>query len=320
MNDRDLDRLAEVVAARVRERLSGAAAHSAVAATGTDVRKPCHANKAECTGCGWSVRRRQKDVETIVALGASRIGAAPNVAETGGVPTDLARYIDHTLLKADASRDELKKLCDEAKKYSFATVCVNPANVRFCASQLGGTPVKVCTVVGFPLGASTGSSKAFETREAIRNGAGEIDMVINIGAMKSRDYATVLDDIVQVVGAAGSTPVKVILETSSLTQQEKVIGCALSKTAGAAFVKTSTGFGSGGATAEDVALMKAVVGPEVEVKASGGVRTTDDAVKMIEAGATRIGASASVAIVLGTAGQSKDKKGATVVPIRKSMY
>ncbi|MBT6177482.1 MAG: deoxyribose-phosphate aldolase [Deltaproteobacteria bacterium] len=212
---------------------------------------------------------------------------------------ELAGLIDHTLLKPDASREELEKLCTEARKYGFATVCVNATNVRFAAAMLEGCSTMAIAVVGFPLGAMTPGAKAFETREAVRNGAGEIDMVINIGAMKSKDYALVLEDIAAVVSAAEPKPVKVILETASLSHDEKVIACALSKIAGAAFVKTSTGFGSGGATAEDIELMRNVVGPEMGVKASGGVRTREDVESMVQAGATRVGASASVAIVTG---------------------
>lgn len=260
---------------------------------------PCKAGKGECTGCGWSISRRPDDVAKIVGLGAQRVSAAPGF-DGGALRQDLARYIDHTLLKANASRDELKKICEEAAKYKFASVCVNAVNVAFCARELRGSGVPVVAVVGFPLGASTPTAKAFETREAVRDGAQEIDTVINIGALKSKDYALVLEDIAAVVQAAGGKKVKVILETGELSRDEKVIACALSKTAGAAFVKTSTGFGPGGATADDVALMKAVVGEELEVKASGGVRTSEDVDNMIKAGATRIGASASVAIVRGT--------------------
>ena len=318
MRDDDLDRLVDVIAARVRERLEPAAHHGSRPTSGSpfsDTSKPCKAGKGECIGCGWAVRRRPRDVETMISMGASRVASAVNVSSGGQVPSQLAGYIDHTLLKLDATRDDLRKLADEAKKYSFATCCVNPANVRFMASLLRGSSVRVCAVVGFPLGASTGTSKAFETREAVRAGAGEIDMVINVGAMKSRDYTTVLDDICKVVEAAAGAPVKVILETASLTNEEKVVACALSKIAGAAFVKTSTGFGAGGATADDVSLMKAVVGEELEVKASGGVRTTEDAQKMLAAGATRIGASASIAIVTGKAGKKKAPSGR-----RKSLY
>lgn len=246
-------------------------------------------------------------------------GASPKTsvtppAGTGASPTpgiaaprprpDLARIIDHTLLKPDATRDDLRRLCSEAIAYHFYSVCVNSVNVPFVREQLRGSTVAVCAVVGFPLGAMSPSAKAFETSEAVRQGADEIDMVINVGALKSRDYALVLDDIARVVGAAQGRVVKVILETGMLTRDEKVIACALSKAAGAAFVKTSTGFGPGGATVEDVALMRAIVGPEMGVKASGGIRTAQDADRMVSAGANRIGASASVAIVTGGAGKT----------------
>jgi deoxyribose-phosphate aldolase len=249
-----------------------------------------------CGPCGGCATKRPQDVRELREIGLDRIA---QLAGNDAPPSDIAPFIDHTLLRADATREDLIKVCDEAKKYSFATVCVNAANIRLVASQLAGSSVKPIAVVGFPLGAGTGHAKAFETKEAIRNGAKEIDMVMNIGAMKSKDYATVLNDICAVVTAAGSIPVKVILETGGLTYDEKVIGCTLSKVAGAAYVKTSTGFGPGGATAEDIALMRKIVGPEMGVKASGGVRTTEDAKKMFGAGATRIGASASVGIVTG---------------------
>lgn len=273
---------------------------------------PCKAGKGECTGCGWSISRRPDDVAKIIELGAQRVSAAPGM-DGAGLRQDLARYIDHTLLKANASRDEFKKLCEEARKFKFASVCVNAANVAYCARELRGSGVPVVAVVGFPLGATTPAAKAFETREAVRDGAEEIDMVINIGALKSKDYGLVLADIQAVVGASGGKKVKVILETGELTREEKVISCALSKVAGAAFVKTSTGFGPGGATAEDVALMKAVVGDELEVKASGGMRTSEDVDKMLQAGATRIGASASVAIVRGATAAAAKKPEAGAV-------
>ncbi len=260
--------------------------------------KPCKAGKGECTGCGWSLTRRPDDVAKIIDLGAHRVSSGLGL-DGGAVRSDLARYIDHTLLKANASRDELKTLCREAAQYKFASVCVNAGNVSYCARELRGSGVPVVAVVGFPLGAMTPAAKGFETREAVRDGAEEIDMVINIGALKSKDYALVLQDMQSVVQAAGSKKVKVILETGELSREEKIVACALSKVAGAAFVKTSTGFGPGGATTDDVALMKAVVGEELEVKASGGVRTADDVDAMIKAGATRIGASASIAIVRG---------------------
>jgi deoxyribose-phosphate aldolase len=230
-----------------------------------------------------------------VNLGAKRLSTSGPVESPPC--SHVAPLIDHTLLKPDATKDELRKVCDEARRFGFATVCVNSSNVRFTAACLEGSGVKAIAVVGFPLGAATSGAKSFESREAIRNGAQEIDMVINIGALKSKDYAYVLADIRAVVDAAGSIPVKVILETSMLDRDQRVVACALSKAAGAAFVKTSTGFGGGGATPEDVALMRAVVGEDMGVKASGGVRTIDDAERVIAAGASRIGASSSVAIV-----------------------
>lgn len=218
---------------------------------------------------------------------------------------DIAQFIDHTLLKPEATREEVLKLCEEARKYGFATVCVNSTNVGTAARALHGSSVIAIAVVGFPLGAGVPSAKAFETREAVRCGAKEIDTVINIGALRAKDYALVQKDIEAVVNAAKPWPVKVILETSQLKDEEKIIGCALSKAAGAAFVKTSTGFAQGGATVEDVALMRRIVGDDVGVKASGGVRSTEDAMKMIAAGANRIGASASIAIVTGAKSNSK---------------
>jgi deoxyribose-phosphate aldolase len=211
----------------------------------------------------------------------------------------LAHLIDHTLLKADATPSELKQLCDEAKEWNFATVCVNPVNVELVAKELLGSPVKPIAVVGFPLGASTSAVKAFEARQAVSAGAREIDMVIHIGALKAGDYQTVSDDIRAVVEASKPCGVKVIIESAALSDEEKIMACTLAKDAGAAFVKTSTGFGPGGARVEDVALMRRVVGPDMGVKASGGIKTTKDALAMVEAGANRIGASASVAIVEG---------------------
>src|SRR5580765_8450347 len=234
--------------------------------------------------------------------GAVRVGAALGI---GAVPTDLAKLIDHTLLKPEATRDEVVKLCEEARKHRFASVCVNTTWVPLCKALLAGSDVMVCAVVGFPLGAMSPQAKAYEAREAMRQGAREIDMVLNIGALKSRDYETVFEDICRVVKSSVPAGVKVILETSALNQEEKIIACALSKLAGAAFVKTSTGFGKGGATVEDVQLMRSIVGGELGVKASGGVRTAEDVIKMAQAGANRIGASASIAIVT----RSKDSKG-----------
>ncbi|MBM3269604.1 MAG: deoxyribose-phosphate aldolase [Candidatus Sericytochromatia bacterium] len=213
--------------------------------------------------------------------------------------------IDHTLLKADATEAEVRKLCEEARQYQFMSVCVNPSWVALAAKLLSGSGVKVCTVIGFPLGATDTATKEFETAEAVHNGADEVDMVVNVGALKSKNYQVVEDDIRAVVDAARKARkdvvTKVILETALLTDEEKVVGCALSKSAGADFVKTSTGFSTGGATVKDIALMRATVGPELGVKASGGVRDTKTAQALVAAGATRIGASASVAIVKGTA-------------------
>lgn len=213
--------------------------------------------------------------------------------------TNYASMIDHTLLKADATPAQIQQICDEAKKYAFASVCVNPTWVNYCAQQLTGTAVKVCTVIGFPLGVSTSKTKAFETKDAIANGATEIDMVMNIGALKAGQFEVVRDDIRAVVEAAKGTLVKVIIETCYLTDEEKVNACELAVEAGAHFVKTSTGFGTGGATASDIALMRKTVGLTIGVKASGGVRSFEDMQKMIEAGATRIGASSGVAIMNG---------------------
>jgi deoxyribose-phosphate aldolase len=228
-----------------------------------------------------------------------RAAEAATPAKDGAAPVELARMIDHTLLRPDATHDDIVALCDEARQHHFASVCVNGHWVPLCAARLAGSDVMVCTVVGFPLGAASAAAKALEAREAVRHGAAEVDMVLNVGALKSRDYQTVFDDIAGVVDASAPAKVKVILETSALERDEKVIACCLAKAAGAAFVKTSTGFGKGGATADDVALMRAVVGPELGVKASGGVRTAADAAKMIAAGADRLGTSAGVAIVAG---------------------
>lgn len=211
----------------------------------------------------------------------------------------LNKYIDHTLLKPDASQEQIETLIEEAKKYDFASVCVNPTWVNFAAQALKATDVKVCTVIGFPLGANTPELKAFETSDAIQNGANEIDMVINIGALKSRNFDLVERDIRAVVEAAKGTLVKVIIETCLLTDDEKVKACQIAQKAGADFVKTSTGFSAGGATVADVALLRKTVGPDMGVKASGGARSYEDALAFIKAGATRIGASSGVAIMEG---------------------
>ena len=295
----DLDPLVDLITSRVKARLAGISVPSASAALmdGRPLREvECTDSPSTeaCSGCGMCASRRPWSVRAIQSEGACRVGAGVDV---GKVDVAMANMIDHTLLKADATADEVRKLCDEARKYCFASVCVNTTNVSRAKAYLQGSGVMVCAVVGFPLGAMSPNAKAFEAREAVRQGANEIDMVINIGALKSRDYALVEEDIRKVVQGAKPAHVKVILETGALNQEEKIIGCTLSKIAGAHFVKTSTGFGPGGATVEDIALMRRLVGDEMGVKASGGVRTHEDAEKMRTAGASRIGASASVAII-----------------------
>jgi deoxyribose-phosphate aldolase len=237
-------------------------------------------------------------VGIILEQGADRISAAPGSGPLGG---HVARYIDHTLLKPDATREQVLELCGEAREHGFASVCINPAFVHLAADALRGSEVKVCTVIGFPLGANTTVTKALETRDAVANGADEIDMVINVGALKARNDDLVRRDIEAVVAAADGRIVKVILETALLNDEEKVRACHLSREAGADFVKTSTGFGPGGATAHDIALMRQTVGRYMGVKASGGIRDLAGAQEMLAAGATRIGASASVKIVHGEA-------------------
>jgi deoxyribose-phosphate aldolase len=242
-------------------------------------------------------------VRQVVANGADRVAFHGEAAE---VPLDMARYIDHTLLKPEATAAEIDQLCREAAQFHFASVCINPTWVKRAAENLRGTSVPVCTVIGFPLGATTPEIKAMEARRALRDGAREVDMVLNIGALKSGDFDLVRTDIEKVVDAAhdGGALCKVILETALLTDEEKVVASSLAKQAKADFVKTSTGFGPGGATIYDVALMRETVGPDMGVKASGGVRTADDAEDMIAAGATRIGASAGIEIVGGKDGGS----------------
>ena len=213
---------------------------------------------------------------------------------------ELAKYIDHTLLKPESTREDILRVCEEAKHYNTASVCVNPFWIGFVAEQLKGTDIKPCCVIGFPLGATLPEVKAFETTAAIRDGAKEVDMVINVGALRGAEYDTVYEDIKAVVdAAAGKALVKVIIETCLLTDEQKVTACELAKKAGADFVKTSTGFSTGGAKVEDIRLMRKTVGPEMGVKASGGVRTKADAEAMIDAGATRIGASSSKKIIEG---------------------
>lgn len=239
--------------------------------------------------------------------GATRIGLGLGNAAAG--TGEVSRYIDHTLLKPEATRSEIETLCSEARAYNFASVCVNPTWVKECAFALYGSPVKVCTVVGFPLGATLGDVKGYETRRSIFDGATEIDMVMNIGALKSGANEIVSRDIEQVVNAAhdACAIVKVILETALLTDEEKVRACQLAKEAGADFVKTSTGFSKGGATVADISLMRQTVGASMGVKAAGGVKDLASATEMIAAGATRIGASAGVKIVQQSRGQQSTR-------------
>jgi deoxyribose-phosphate aldolase len=288
----ELDQLVAQIGEEILSRVSRAAFSTAEGLNIPDLVCPGCVQR-----CPQTCAIKTKD---IVAAGADRVSASERLT---GVDPGIAGVIDHTLLRADATRDEIVKLCREARQYGFASVCVNPYWVPLAASELAGSAVKVCTVVGFPLGATSTESKVAETAAAIRCGAQEIDMVINIGALRSGDFEAVKGDIRAVVeeAHAGGAIVKVILETGLLDDNQKAVASTLAKLAGANFVKTSTGFGPSGATAHDVALMRKVVGPEMGVKASGGVRTLDDLQKMKEAGASRIGASASVKIVEATA-------------------
>ena len=259
----------------------------------------CHGGCAAC--CSEKAR-------SVVEAGACRLSYCGHGDQ---VPGDLSRYIDHTLLKADATPQDIDRLCDEAMEHRFAAVCVNPVWVRRAASRLRGSEVKVASVVGFPLGASTPEIKAMETRRALRDGAREIDMVINIGALKGGDYDLVETDIARVTEACNEVGAinKVILETALLTDAEKVVACKLALAARAHYVKTSTGFSTGGATLFDVALMRETVGPGVGVKAAGGIKNTEDARRMIEAGATRLGASAGIQIIQGQASEGSPSGG-----------
>ena len=244
------------------------------------------------------------ELDTLIAAVRAKLGMGPAPAYAAFQPADssaagLARLIDHTILKAEATPEQVSKLCDEARRFGFGAVCINATHVPLAARLLKGTPVKVCTVAGFPLGATLWSVKAFEASQAIAAGAQEVDMVVNVGALKAGDYTLVKDDIAGVVGAcrAGTVTSKVIIETCYLTDEEKVAACLLAQAAGADFVKTSTGFGPAGATVDDVALMRRTVGPSMGLKAAGGIRDLATARAMVQAGATRIGASASVKIV-----------------------
>ena len=251
-------------------------------------------------------------------------------AGDGYTPADMAKYIDHTYLKPEASVNEIRKICDEAKKYHCASVCVNPSYIQYVAQQLEGSGVTPCCVIAFPFGTSTPEAKAFEASDAASKGAREIDMVINVGAIKSGDWLLVKRDIEGVVNAVkGRAKVKVIIEACLLTDEEKVKACTVAKLAGAAFVKTSTGYSTGGATVEDVRLMRETVGPEMGVMASGGVRTYDDAIAMLKAGANRLGCSSTMKIVSGVkedehkcvnCGNCKNQCPSGNVEIRKKLY
>jgi deoxyribose-phosphate aldolase len=255
-----------------------------------------------CPGCTQRCPQTcERKAKEIVKAGASRLSASDTLT---AIDPSIACLIDHTLLRPEATRDDITKVCREARKYNFASVCINPYWVPRVAAELAGSPVKVCTVIGFPLGATSTEAKVAETEAALRVGAQEIDMVQNVGALRSGDHDAVKADIaavVEVTHRAGGI-VKVILETALLDDSQKVTACMLAKMAKADFVKTSTGFGPSGATAHDVELMRMTVGPEMGVKASGGIRTLEDVKKMAAAGATRIGASASVKIVEATTG------------------
>ena len=281
MNGVDLQRLIEII---VEEVAAAGVPHAA--------RCGCHSVVEAC--CPDHLRG-------VLDAGATRVG----VHATGGAPEGVASLIDHTLLKPDASRRDIEELCREAATFHFATVCVNPTWVALAAQRLAGTAVGVCAVVGFPLGATTSDVKGYETRRAIFDGAREIDMVINVGALKSGDLRTVERDIEAVTAPCRECGAvsKVIIEAALLTDEEKATACTLAKAAGADYVKTSTGFGPGGATAADVALMRRVVGPEMGVKAAGGVRDLEGLKAMVAAGATRVGASAGVKIVKQASGE-----------------
>jgi deoxyribose-phosphate aldolase len=291
----DLARLVELITAEVLANVGQGQGYGAGA---SPTQCACHGVLYDC--CPTRVRG-------LLDAGATRLG----LHAAGGRPGDVAALIDHTLLKADATRAEIETLCREAAEFSFATVCINPTWVSLAAKLLRGSGVGVCTVVGFPLGATTADVKQYETRRVIFDGAAEVDMVINIGALKSGDVRTVERDIEGVASTCRDAGVlsKVIIETALLTDEEKVTASTLAKAAGADYVKTSTGFAKTGATPEDVALMRRVVGPEMGVKAAGGVRDYEQLKAMQAAGATRVGASAGVKIVRESRGERADAAG-----------
>ncbi len=298
----DLDRIADLIAAELKGRLGNGHA-------------TCPPDECACAA-RHCVEHCPERLRRLIDSGAERFSAGPGIDACDNV---LARMIDHTLLAPGATRREIEELCDEAEANCFASVCVNPWWVRACAERLAESPVKVCTVIGFPLGANRTETKAYEAVRAVEDGATELDMVLAIGALKSGAYSDVERDIAAVVKAAGGRAiVKVILETALLTDEQKVKASVLAKSAGARFVKTSTGFGGGGATVADVELMRRVVGGELGVKASGGVGDQAKALEMIEAGATRIGASAGVRIVRGNGDGGPERAYGSEAPSARS--
>ena len=296
MTSAELDRLVAQIAEEILVRVP-AGQKKAPAATAEGLNLPGEV----CPGCvGRCAQTCARNTKEIIAAGAARVSASEKLTR---IDPAIASLIDHTILKPEATRADVLKVCREARQYNFASVCINPYWVPLVRAELAGSAVKVCTVVGFPLGATSTESKAAETAVAVRDGAQEIDMVINVGALRSGENDVVKAEIQAVVRAAHprGAIVKVILETALLDDAQKTIACRLAKAAGADFVKTSTGFGPAGATAHDIALMRQTVGPEMGVKAAGGIRTLADVQTMTAAGATRIGASASVKIVEATA-------------------
>ncbi len=297
MTPAELDQLVAQIGEEILARLNVSGAPIPAPKKGEGLNLPDQVCPGCVQRCPQTCARNTKE---IIAAGADRISASERLTK---IDPAIAALIDHTLLKPEATRADIVKLCREARQYSFASVCVNPYWVPVVRTELQGSPVKVCTVIGFPLGATSTEAKVAESLAALRAGAQELDMVINVGALRSGDQEAVKLDIQQVVKVAheAGAIVKVILETALLDDNQKAVASTLSKLAGADFVKTSTGFGPSGATAHDVALMRSVVGPSMGVKASGGIRTLDDLKTMTAAGATRIGASASVKIVEATA-------------------
>ena len=295
MTESELDRLVAQIGEELLARVGGPLPASARKGEGLNLPGEV------CPGCVQRCAQTcSRNTRHILAAGADRVSCSERMTR---IDPAIAALIDHTILKPEATRDDVVKVCREARQYGFASVCVNPYWVPLVHAELAGSPVLVCSVVGFPLGATFTEIKVAETAAAVRSGAREIDMVINVGALRSGDHEAVKEDIRRVVAAAhaGGAAVKAIIEAALLDDNQKAIACTLAKLAGADFVKTSTGFGPGGATAHDVALMRGVVGPEIGVKAAGGIRTIDDLRAMTAAGATRIGASASIKIVEATA-------------------